>query len=114
MTNKILRIKNDFKFALMQTFLKLNINHVTITRINFSADLRYVTIETVHVSNPHITKELNRSIFPIVKELKNHYHAKFFPKIIFARDAHSTRISRIDEIFEECAEDLEKTPTIEN
>ena len=79
---------------------------VSITKVDTSKDLRYTKVFISVFPEEEInyaTKTLKKEMFRIQKRFNQKFHSKYFPKIHFEVDNTGNKITKLDEIFDQIA-----------
>ncbi len=79
---------------------------VSITKVDTSKDLRYTKVFISVFPETEInytTKTLKKEMFRIQKSFNQKFHSKYFPKINFEVDNTGSKITKLDEIFDQIA-----------
>jgi len=79
---------------------------VSITKVDTSKDLRYTKIFISVFPETEVnyaTKTLKKEMFRIQKNFNQKFHRKYFPKINFQTDDTGNKITQLDEIFDQLA-----------
>ncbi len=80
----------------------------SVTKVDTSKDLRYTKIFVSVFPEEEIDytlKTLGKEIFRIQKKFNQKFHSKYFPKIHFELDNTGSKITKLDEIFDQIAKE---------
>ena len=79
---------------------------ISVTKVDTSRDLRYTKVFFSVFPETEInyaTKTLKKEMFRIQKNFNQKFHSKYFPKINFEVDNTGSKITKLDEIFDQIA-----------